>query len=212
MYFPAQIQPYAHTPITRHLLLALLGGYRRPNDKISELIRQGYLVPLRRGLFVAGPQAGLALPEAFLIANYLRGPSYVSMESALAFWGLIPERVFETTSASLKPSKRYATAVGRFRYKQLALPYYSYGIRREALAPQQFGLVASPEKALCDKIVTTAGVTLRSIPQTQALLLQDLRMDVAQLKRLDLDAIAQWLNHSPKRASLEMLLKTLHAL
>ena len=84
-----------------------LDEYNRPNDKISEMLKSGDLTSLRRGLYVPGPELDLPSPDVFLIANHLRGPSYVSLESALSYWGLIPERVFEISSVTLKTSKVY---------------------------------------------------------------------------------------------------------
>lgn len=73
-------------------------------------------------------------------------------------------------------------------------------------------MIASPEKAVCDKIVLTSGINLRSVKQTQEFLLEDLRMDEELLKTLDLDFIYPWLENSPKKSSLKMLIKTLQEL
>lgn len=105
MDFARLIKDYTSAPLTRHLLLEILREYKRPNDKISELIKNGELVSLRRGLYVLGPKTDLPMPESFLIANHLRGPSYVSLETALSYWGFIPERTYEISSITVKPSK-----------------------------------------------------------------------------------------------------------
>ncbi len=89
------IQSYASQPISHQLLLSLLNGYKRPNDKIHDLIKKGDLQILKRGLYLAGPSVSTIKPATFLIANHLLGPSYVSLDSALSYHGLIPERVFE---------------------------------------------------------------------------------------------------------------------
>ena len=91
MEFYQQIQSYAEEPITRQVLLDLLKDYRRPNDKLNELVRQGRLTNVKRGIYIPGPNLGLKGPEPFLLANHLAGPSYISMESALSHWGMIPE-------------------------------------------------------------------------------------------------------------------------
>ena len=148
MDFLRLIKDYTNAPITRHVLLEILREYKRPNDKISELIKNGELVSLRRGLYVPGPSTGLPIPESFLIANHLRGPSYVSLEAALSHWGFIPERTYEISSVTIKPSKKIKTPIGRFGYQQLPTPYYSYGIRSVELTTNQLVLLASPEKAL----------------------------------------------------------------
>lgn len=209
MDFLRLIKDYTNAPITRHVLLEILREYKRPNDKISELIKNGELVSLRRGLYVPGPSTGLPIPESFLIANHLRGPSYVSLEAALSHWGFIPERTYEISSVTIKPSKKIKTSIGRFGYQQLPTPYYSYGIRSVELTTNQLVLLASPEKAICDKIVLTPMVNLRSVKQTRAFLLDDLRMDEHLLRTLNLEMISTWLEDAPKKSSLKMLISTL---
>jgi len=212
MDFRTLIKDYAEAPIPRHLILELLDDYQRPNDKISELIKNNDLISIRRGLYIPGPKMDLPGPEPFLIANHLRGPSYVSLESALSYWNLIPERVFEISSVTIKTSRRYKTSVGRFSYNQVKTPYYAVGIKKIDISQKQTILIASPEKALFDKIVLTPNIILRSIKQTKELLLEDLRMDYEMLTKLNIRYMNTWIKYAPKRRSLEMLTKTLEEL
>lgn len=212
MDFKRRTKELVNAPINRHQLLGVLTGYKRPNDKISELIKKGDLLSLRRGLYIPGPNLDLPVPEPFLIANHLRGPSYVSLETALGYWGLIPERVYEISSVTVKTAKVYKTPVGRFSYLHIKAPYYSYGIKYVQLRARQAVLIASPEKALCDKIILSPGVLLRSIAQTQHFLMDDLRITREALQTLDVKAINSWITDAGKKNSLEMLVKTLDAL
>lgn len=212
MDFRKMIKEYAEAPISRHLILDLLSEYQSPNDKISELIKSKALISVRRGLYIVGPKTDLPTPEPFLIANHLRGPSYVSLESALSYWNMIPERAYEISSVTIKTSKLYKTPVGRFSYRQLKTPYYSYGIKNIRHSSKQSILVASPEKALCDKIVLTPKIHLRSITQTQDFLMEDLRMDSEVLSTLDTKVMESWIENAPKKSSVEMLIKTLKEL
>lgn len=212
MDFKTAIKGYTEAPISRHLILDLLSNYQRPNDKISELLKSKALIALKRGLYIIGPKLDLPSPEPFLIANHLRGPSYVSLESALSYWNMIPERVYEISSVTIKSSRRYKTPVGRFSYQQLKVPYYAYGIKSIKYSPKQTVLMASREKALCDKIVLTPKVNLRSIKQTKAFLLEDLRIDKEVLSTLDTDLMGLWMEDAPKQSSLKMLIKTLKVL
>lgn len=203
---------FGDAPFSRHLILEMLKDYKRPNDKISEWIKSGELLSIRRGLYIPGPKTDLPVPEPFLIANHLRGPSYVSLEAALSYWGFIPERVYEITSVTIKTAKKYNTPAGRFNYQYLPSPYYSFGIESIQLTPKQTVLIASREKAVCDKIILTSGITLRSTRQTKDFLLEDLRMDESMLQKLDTTIIHSWMNDAPKKNSLEMLIKTLNEL
>lgn len=207
-----ELRRYADIPLTHQVVSEALIEYRRPNDKISELIDSGFLISLRRGLYVPGPEADLPVPHLFLVANHLRGPSYVSLETALSYHGMIPERVYEINSITLKTSHIYDTAIGRFTYRHLDAPYYSFGLQRAEVGHNQFVLMATPEKALCDKIVTTAGVNLRSRAQTLAFLIEDLRIDEHDLAALDIPTIESWIEDAPKAASLQILTNTLRRL
>lgn len=212
MIFQEAIQAYAEQPLTKQLLLDILKEYKRPHDKIDELVKQFMLVQVKRGLYIPGPKLNITTPELFLIANHLYGPSYVSIDAALSYWGLIPERVYEISSVTTNNSKTFKTAIGRFSYNYMPLPYYSLGIRQVELTKRQTVLMASGEKALCDKIITTSGILLRSVKQTLALLKEDFRIDKEQLRSLDANVITTWLEVAPKENSLRILVKTLKSL
>jgi hypothetical protein len=206
------LKSYASQPLTHQLLLSLLYDYKRPNDKIHDLIKSGVLIVLKRGLYIANPTSYGIQPEAFLIANHLFGPSYISSDSALSFHGLIPERVFEISSATIKQSRRFSNSVGVFNYTHLPLPYYSFGIINVQLSKQQSILLASAEKALFDKIVTTKGVVIRSHVQAYQYLIENLRLDIDELKKLNMDEMQFWLNDAPKKESLHHVLKLIESL
>ncbi|MCH5597991.1 hypothetical protein [Niabella ginsengisoli] len=72
--------------------------------------------------------------------------------------------------------------------------------------------MASPEKAVCDKIIATSGVFLRSTKQAFEFLTGDLRMEESQLGSLDTDTIESWLPEAPKKTSLQTMIKTLRTL
>jgi len=212
MDFKYLVKQYNDAPLTRQVILDMLKDYKRPNDKISELIKSGKLIPLKKGLYIPGLKTDLTGPETFLIANHLWGPSYVSLESAMSYWGLIPERAYEIKSITMKLSKKFKTPKGRFSYRFMPSPYYSFGIRSIELSPGQVALVALPEKALCDKIITTTGLVLRSPVQTRSFLMDDLRIDPEWLRKLNLRELRSWIEDAPKKKSLKMLVKTLEKL
>jgi len=203
------IQQYASYPIPHHLMASLLKEYSQPNDKIHYLIKDGILQQVKRGLYVAGPGITSSKPDPFLLANHLLGPSYVSLESALSYHGLIPEKVFEITSVTIKAKRRFSTPLGVYSYTRLSLPYYSYGIRSVEVDRQHRFLIASPEKALFDKIITTAGIEFRSKTSVLTYLENDLRIDIELLKTLDITGMESWIPTSPKKDSLSMLIKTI---
>jgi hypothetical protein len=193
-------------------MMSLLKDYKSPNDKVHALLGEGILTPVKKGLYIAGPVIKANKPEPFLVANHILGPSYVSLDAALSYYGLIPERVYEISSGTTKTSRKFTTPIGTFSYTHLALPYYAFGIRQIELSGEQYAMIASPEKALFDKVITTAGVVLRSKKDAMSYLTEDLRMDEDNLMSFDTLAMSSWLSNSPKRESLGMIINVISSL
>lgn len=206
------IRNLSNQPLTHQLLLSLLKDYKRPNDKIHELISAGIIEHVKKGLYLPSISLSETRTEPFLLANHMLGPSYVSFDSALSYYGLIPERVFEVSSATTKASRRFGTPTGVFSFTRMSLPYYSFGIRQITVGKDQNALIASPEKALFDKIINTAGLNLRSKIATSEYLIENLRMEEDQLIQLDVQAMETWLSDSPKRESLTQVIKLINEL
>jgi hypothetical protein len=210
--FQESIQAFSEEPLTRQILLDVLSDYKRPFDKISELTKQGMLIPVKRGIFIPGLKLKITGPDPFLIANIIYGPSYVSLESAFSYWGMIPEKVVGTVSVTTRQSKKYKTQAGRFEYIRMPLPYYAFGLRHVLLTEKQHVLIASPEKALCDKIIATSGIFLRSKKQTIEFLLEDLRINQSALTSMNISLLEEWIPNAPKSSSIQMLTTTLKSL
>lgn len=193
-------------PLSHSIVLSFLRGYKRPNDKIHELVKENVLLPLKKGFYVAGPSLEASKPEPYPVANVLYGPSYISLQTALSYHGMIPESVYEIASMTTKASRSFSTPIGVFSYTKLPLPYYAYGIEQLQLTSKQRALMASPEKALCDTIVATSGIVFRSRVQARDYVLENLRIDETRLRSLNATMMESWLKKAPKRSSLEMLL------
>lgn len=209
MIFENDILKYAEHPLTSQLLIDLFRDYDRPYDKINELVKKKTLIKIRRGLYIVGNNVKSTNPEPSLVANHLYSPSYVSMDTALSYWGMIPERVFEITCSTTRLNKKFNTPIGTFSYTNIPLPYYSFGIEKLSLTSKQTILIGSPEKSLCDKIITTSGILFRSKKQVIEYLTEDLRIDVDTLGSLNHTEITNWLPDCPKKSSIELLIKTL---
>jgi hypothetical protein len=94
----------------------------------------------------------------------------------------------------------------------LPLPYYSFGIQQLELTKKQRVLIATAEKALCDKIIVSSGILLRSSKQVMEFLVDDLRIEKDRLLKLNTKKMSEWIKEAPKRSSLEILIKTLEQL
>lgn len=149
--------------------------------RISRKAKKGDAFRLKRGLYTDDPQESL-----LRIANALMVPSYVSFEYALSFHGLIPEAVFEVTSASLwaRGQPTFINHFGRFSYRNVPLSAYQYGLIYVDQAA-----IASAEKALCDLLHTLPSV--RSSKQLESLLFEDLRIDEYGFEQLNMEDLRE---------------------
>lgn len=90
-------------PVDYAVLRSLFSEYKFPKNKIALLEHEGKLIRLKKGMYIVSPDVSKSLLSVELIANHLYGPSYVSMEIALRYYGLIPEQVFTVRSATTNP-------------------------------------------------------------------------------------------------------------
>jgi hypothetical protein len=171
------------------LLGNALRGYSRPRDKVSALLAKGVIVRVHKGFYVFGKEYARRPYSRELLANLMYGPSYVSLESALAAHGLIPEGVNAMTSMCLGSAKSYDTPLGRFIYRPAPAKGFCIGVSRVELADGRAYLMASPGKALADKLRETRGVAFRSQSELQRYLTEDLRIDLGALAGLDAEEL-----------------------
>lgn len=120
--------------------------------KVKRMIAQGKLMHIKRGLYCLTNEIGyIKKPSLFELAQYIYGPSFISMQSALSFHQLIPEAVYTTTSVTGKRSKEFETPLGIFSYKQVPLEDLYTEVIRFTDNDQQF-LIAKPWRAICDYV------------------------------------------------------------
>jgi len=119
-------------PVDFSLLKAMYPNHKSIHNKISELENEGKLIRLKKGLYVVAPQESGMVLSSELIANHLYGPSYVSKESALRYYGLIPEHVYTMYSMTTKHARSFTNALGTFSYSHCSNDYFTIGIRQES--------------------------------------------------------------------------------
>lgn len=141
-----------HSEFDYIALTGALSGYANPRNQISKLIRNGDIVRVKKGIYVFGPTVGAAPFSHAILAHWIYGPSYLSCETALAYYGLIPERVEATISMTPKRDVQFDTPVGRFVYHPIKTSQYTLGMTQVELYPNRYVLMATPEKALVDMI------------------------------------------------------------
>jgi predicted transcriptional regulator of viral defense system len=182
------------------LLTSVLSPYRAVDQKINDLLKSRSIIRVKKGLYVFGPDSRLSPVCKESLANLIFGPSCISLEYALSYHGLIPERVETITSVTPKRDKEFNTPLGRFTYRYLGAEKYPHGILQSWIDQQHPILIASPEKSLCDY------VTLRDVPEitsrkeAKEFLEDDLRIDEESLKRFDVRTLVHLNEHYKSRS------------
>jgi len=117
--------------------------------RLNEWQEKGYIKKILRGYYIF---SDLALTEKalFEIANRIYGPSYISFETALSYYGLIPESAYGITSVSTRRTYKFRTKIAEFSYKTL-MPKFFFGYKLIAHNGKYFK-IAEPEKAILDYI------------------------------------------------------------
>jgi len=138
------------------LLLAGRVSAAQVRLQLSRWVKSGRLVQLRRGVYALAPPWRRVEAHPFLLANTLQRGSYVSLQSALAFHGCIPEHVPVVTSVGPGRPETARCPLGVFQFSHLS-PRLLFGYTRLEVAPRQFAFVACPEKALLDLVHLTPG-------------------------------------------------------
>jgi len=110
------------------------------------------ILHIRRGLFCLAGKYVQRQIHPFELAQRIHGPSYISLESALAHHGWIPEAVYATTSASQSRSRTFETPMGLFSFRRIPQNVFLAGVHRLALEGGSSFFLAEPLKALADYI------------------------------------------------------------
>lgn len=174
--------------ITNSIAKQNLSKYSNKNNKISRDIRDGKLIKIITGLYETDPNT-----SAYLLAGSIYGPSYISFEYALSFYGLIPERVSTITCATFdkKKKKIFNTKFGVFTYRDVPILAYPEEIILKVENNYSYQL-ATAEKALCDKLYTLK--PLNNYTNLEKMLFDDLRIDKYNFNKLNIEKIERLSN------------------
>ncbi len=160
----------------------LLAGQVDPADARRQLSRwtaAGRLYQLRRGLYALAPPYQKIKPHPFVVANALVRGSYVSLQAALAHYGLIPEYTPVVTSVTTGRPGRRTTPLGDYQFHHIKSDWF-HSYRRLELGGGQQAFVALPEKALLDLLTLSPG-------SDDPVYLAELRLQA--LEQLDLERL-----------------------
>ena len=168
------------------MLLEELSEYGSPKSKLSRMAKSGEYFPITKGIYETNRHT-----SAYLLAGSIYGPSYISFEYALSFYGMIPEAVYTVTSATFekKKKKKFETVFGTFTYRDIPSEAFPLGIRL-LQEGEYFYRIAEVEKALCDQLYTVP-----PLPNTKELFLhltENLRIEESELKKLDTIKVSEY--------------------
>ena len=203
-----ELAVFKNIPVNTAAIASLYPEVKSANRKVAGLEKEGRIIRLKRGLYVVSPQENGLLLSLNLIGNMLYGPSYVSMLTALREYGLIPERVEIVQSMTTHLTVSFENKVGRFEYLHCAKEYYPIGITQRQEEGVNY-LIATPEKALCDYIISTPRLPLRFLKDTYVFLEEDLRLDMDAFMEMDVNIFKQCAAVSKKQQAINNLIKLL---
>ena len=160
-------------------------NYKNPKKKIFDLKKKNYLFQIKRGLYFNLKSKLIETTSYEIIANSIYYPSYISLEWALQFYGLIMDRVNTVTSVTLKRSKDFKTPYAPFSFKHISKNRYPFGYVTKTNQAGESFLMARPEKALVDYINNkTKNLKMNTSQDIEEFLENDLRLDINEFLKL----------------------------
>lgn len=158
-----------------------LNKFSNPSTKIERLVKEGKLFKIKRGLYETDKDV-----NPFYLSGIIYGPSYISFQTALAYYGLIPERVYSITCATFKKrkSKIFKNIFGDYLYEDVPEEVFPFGVERVLEKGYSYN-IATKEKAICDMLYKYPPIY--SIKELLDLLFNDLRMDEEKIEELNMD-------------------------
>ena len=175
--------------ITNNMIKEKFTNILNKNTKLSREVRDGKLIKIKNGLYETDPNI-----PGYYLAGSIYGPSYLSFDFALSYYGLIPEKVFNYTSATYnkKKSKMYQNHFGTFLYRDVPKEAYPFEISLIEVKNYAYQ-IANKEKALCDKLYTL--MPLHNYNELEIMLFEDLRIDEEEFDKLDSEIVNKLANY-----------------
>ena len=186
--------------ISTAALLKQYQDYKNPLGKIKRECDAGHLIRLVRGLYETSQNV-----NPCFLAPAILSPSYLSFDWALSYYGLIPERVYAITSASLglRKSKTFYNKFGRYEYGDIPVDAFSEGL--VYLEEGEYAAkMASKEKAICDSLYKWGPVN--NVKELKELLFEDKRIDEEEFATCDFGLMAR-LAGLYRKKNLSLLIK-----
>ncbi len=186
--------------VTTSMLKEKYSKYSNTLDKIKREAQKGNLIRLTKGIYETDKNV-----DPCLLASVILSPSYLSFDFALSYYGLIPERVYAITSATLRvrKNKTFENAFARYEYTDIPANAFSEGLT--CLEKGDYIVrIASKEKAICDSLYKWRVV--KNINELKELLFIDKRIDEDEFASCDF-ALLKRLASLYNKTNLKLLIK-----
>ena len=156
---------------------------------INRAFKAGEILRLKRGTYVLAPEFRKTEPPPWTVAGLLLSPSHVSLETALAYYGLIPEAVYQVASVSTQRSRTFNTPLGVFTYHCVPTTDPKAGVQAVSTPAPFWAFVATPLRAIADMVYLNRAVTWSG--DGPDYLLESLRIEEQDLRDLSFDRCAE---------------------
>lgn len=186
---------------TQELLLFNKTSRHTLETQLSDWVKKNEIVKLKKGLYCFNPKTSEVNINNFLISNRLYEPSYISLEYALSFYGLIPDVAFQITSITTNKTKKFDNKLGVFIYRHIK-PALFFGFHQEKINNNLI-LIADKEKALIDYLYINSNKFKPEMKYLKEMRLQNI--NTLRQTKLNLYARA---THKRKIMQIIELLKT----
>ncbi len=186
--------------ITTSMLKDKFRDYVNPLDKIKRDADKGLIIRLTKGIYETDKNV-----DPCLLASSILSPSYLSLDWALSYYGLIPERVTSITSATLgnRKNKTFENYFGRYEYMDIPAKAFSEGLTYLENGDYMVK-IATKEKAICDSLCKWR--VAKSVKELKELLFMDKRIDEEEFETCDFKLMASLAALYDKK-NLKLLIK-----
>ena len=188
---------------TTQILKEELKEYKNYKTKIQRLVKNNEVFPIIQGLYETDKNV-----NPFYLADPICSPSYISFETALSYYDLIPERVYAIKNATYdkKKKKEYKTLFGNYYYQDIPKEVFTYGVDIFNIDGYTYK-IATKEKALLDMLYSIKPVN--NMNEMRELLFENLRINEMVLDDFDKDLVKKLssLYHSRNVELFEKMLR-----
>lgn len=154
---------------------------------VRRAVAAGEIMRLKPGLFLLAPDYRKTDPHPYVIAAMLHSPSHVSLESALAHHGLIPDAVYQVGSVTPSRSRVFETPLGIFTFVRVPADDPRAGVRALKIDERSWVFVAGPLRAIADLVYTRKDVGWER--DGPSFLTESLRIEREDLEEMSFDGL-----------------------